>query len=154
MATTVGLDHLTLTVADLGRAQQFYDAALAPLGWRRLVDYLDPEDEDEAGVEAVGYGGSDGSVLLWIVVGDVATTGLHLSLRAPDADAVRAFFAAATSAGATPHQSPRRWQIYRPGTFTATVGDEHGNLVEATAVEGTQSAGRSSGSAPASPMSV
>lgn len=31
------IDHVSVPVGDLGRAEQFYSAALAPLGLKRLV---------------------------------------------------------------------------------------------------------------------
>ena len=128
-----GLDHVTLTVADLPAAQAFYDAALEPLAMTRVVDYLDPEDEDEAGVEAVGYGPADGEARLWLVAGAPSTTGAHVALRAADAAAVAAFFAAGRAAGGRVRQAPRPWAIYRPGLVTAMLVDPDGNVVEALA---------------------
>lgn len=126
------LDHLTLTVTDLDRSRRFYDTVLAPLGLVRVVEYVDPEDGDESGVEATGYGGADDRVVLWLVAGSAPTANMHLALRAADADAVAAFFAAATGAGATVHRRPRTWAIYRPArAFSAMVGDPDANIVEA-----------------------
>ena len=132
-AASPGLDHVTLTVADLPAAQAFYDAALEPLALTRIVDYLDPEDEDEAGVEAVGYGPADGAARLWLVAGAPATTGAHVALRAGDATAVDAFFVAGRAAGGRVRQVPRAWAIYRPGPVTAMLLDPDGNVVEAVA---------------------
>ncbi len=127
------LDHVTVTVADLARSQAFYDAALAPLGVRRVVDYLDPEDEDEAGVEAVGYAGPDDRPVLWLAQGHPPTTAAHVAFRAADGDRVAAFYAAALAGGGVGRQSPRPWQIYRTADITAMVTDPDGNLVEARA---------------------
>lgn len=128
-----GLDHVTLTVADLPAAQAFYDAALEPLALTRVVDYLDPEDEDEAGVEAVGYGPADGEARLWLVAGAPSTTGAHVALSAVDAAAVDDFFTAGRAAGGRVRQAPRPWAIYRPGLVTAMLVDPDGNVVEALA---------------------
>ncbi|MGI8880907.1 MAG: VOC family protein [Jatrophihabitans sp.] len=125
------IDHVTVTSRDLARSTAFYDAALQPLGLRRVVDYVDPEDEDEGGIEAVGYGAATGAPTVWVVAGAAPTSGLHLALRAENSAAVEAFFAAALSAGGTPAQAPRRWEIYRPGYFGAMVADPDGNLIEA-----------------------
>ena len=132
-AASHGLDHVTLTVGDLPAAQAFYDAALAPLALVRVVDYLDPEDEDEVGVEAVGYGPRDGAARLWLVAGAPTTTGAHVALRAGDAAAVAAFFVAGCAAGGRVRQGPRPWAIYRPGPVTAMLVDPDGNVVEAVA---------------------
>ncbi len=132
------IDHVTVTAGDLAASTAFYDAALVPLGLRRVVDYVDPEDEAEGGIEAVGYGAPTGAATVWVVAGPAPTTGLHLALRAVDAAAVEAFFAAALAAGGRPAQPPRRWEIYRPGYFGAMVADPDGNLIEAlTADPGT-----------------
>jgi catechol 2,3-dioxygenase-like lactoylglutathione lyase family enzyme len=48
------INHISIGVRDLARAKRFYEAALAPLGYRCLS-----ESED-----ALGYG--RGSVALWI----------------------------------------------------------------------------------------
>lgn len=132
-AHRIVLDHLTVTVADLDVSAAFWDAALAPLGVVRVVDYLDPEDEDEVGVEAVGYAGADERVVLWLVAGPHPTTGLHVAVTAADADAVRAFHAAAVAAGGMERRPPRGWEIYRPGEFGAMVAAPDGTLVEAVA---------------------
>ncbi len=124
-----GLDHVTLTVTDLTAATAFYDCVLAGLGVSRLVDYEDPEDEDEAGVEAVGYGVD--AVQLWLVVGAPATTGLHLAFSAANRAAVDTAYAEAVAAGAASEHAPRGWQIYRRGRYAAMLRDPAGNIVEA-----------------------
>jgi catechol 2,3-dioxygenase-like lactoylglutathione lyase family enzyme len=125
------IDHVTVTASDLSRSGGFYDAALEPLGLRRVVEYVDPEDEAEAGVEAVGYAGERGTPTIWLVSGRAPTRNVHLAIRADDAAAVDRFFAAATRAGGVASQAPRRWEIYRPGYYGALVADPDGNLVEA-----------------------
>ena len=127
------LDHVTVTVSDLAISQTFYDAALSPLGLTRIVDYLDPEDEDEVGVEAVGYGTAGGPARLWLVAGYPATTGVHMAFRAADLISVDTFFADGHAAGGQVRQAPRPWAIYRPGLVTAMLVDPDGNVVEAVA---------------------
>jgi catechol 2,3-dioxygenase-like lactoylglutathione lyase family enzyme len=140
---TAPLDHVTLAARDLAASAAFYDAALAPLGLRRVVELVD-EEEDAPPTEAVGYGAADGAdggdaAVLWLVSGTPParppTTGVHLSLRAPSAEAVRAFHDAAVAAGGTSHDAPRRWPIFRRGAFNAIVADPDGNLVEAVSAE-------------------
>src|SRR5262249_8419861 len=48
------IDHLSIGVRDVARAKRFYDAALAPLGYKCL----------SAGEGSLGYG--DAAVMLWI----------------------------------------------------------------------------------------
>ena len=48
------LDHISLGVSDIARTRRFYDAALAPLGYRCLSD----------GADSLGYGRD--AVALWL----------------------------------------------------------------------------------------
>jgi catechol 2,3-dioxygenase-like lactoylglutathione lyase family enzyme len=130
------LDHVTLSVAapDFERRLAFYDAALGALGLTRVVELVD-EEEEAAPVEAVGWG-SDGSAgLIWLVIGEPPTAGLHVRLRADSRSQVETFHADAVQAGGAEHAAPRRWVLYRRGEFIAIVADPAGNLIEAVAAE-------------------
>ena len=127
------LDLVTVSVSDLDRSLAFYDAALAPLGARRVSELVD-EEEDGSRVEAVGYGTGD-AAQVWLVKGATPTTALHVRLRAPDRAGVEAFHAGAVAAGGQPFSAPRRWPIYHRGEFNAMVRDPDGNLLEAVAPE-------------------
>lgn len=128
------LDLVTLTPSDFARSVAFYDAALSALGLVRVAELVD-EEEDGADLEAVGWGAADGPALLWLVVGDTVTSGLHVRLRAASRAQVEAFHAAGTAAGGGSRSGPRRWAIYRRGEFGAMLADPDGNLVEAVAAE-------------------
>lgn len=128
------LDSLTVTAPDFAGTVAFYDAALGALGLLR-VDELVDEEEDEAALEAVGWGPADGASQLWVVAGSAATSGLHIRLRADSRGQVETFHRAAVAAGAETFAAPRRWPIYRRGEFNAIVRDPLGNLVEAVAPE-------------------
>ena len=128
------LDSLTLTAPDLPPVAAFYDAALGALGWVR-VDELVDEEEDDATVEAVGWGPADGTSRVWVVAGAVATTGLHLRLRTDSRAEVETFHHIAVQAGGATFAAPRRWPIYRSGEFNAIVRDPLGNLLEVVAPE-------------------
>ena len=130
------LDHVTLTVgsADFAQRVGFYDAALAALGLVRVAELVD-EEEDEPAVEAVAWGRPDGAGVIWLVIGDRPTTGLHVRLRADSRAHVESFHAAAVRAGGIEQAAPRRWLLYRRGEFNAIVADPAGNLIEAVAAE-------------------
>src|SRR5438067_383576 len=139
MIGAVGLRHVTVVASDLAASLAFYDAALEPLGIGRIADYPD-EEEDDAAVEAAGYGLPSAGALLWVVAGLPPTTGAHLAFDAPSgpdggAASVAAFHAAAMEHGGVSRRAPRRWAIYRPGYFGAVVADPDGNLIEAIAAE-------------------
>jgi catechol 2,3-dioxygenase-like lactoylglutathione lyase family enzyme len=129
----VPLDHVTITAGDFAASLAFYDATLGALGLSRVVEFGDEEEED-ADVEAAGWGAGD-SAVLWLVAGPAPTSGLHVSLRAASRAEVEAFHAAALAHGGRSHDAPRRWAIFRRGQFNAVVTDPDGNLLEAVAPE-------------------
>jgi catechol 2,3-dioxygenase-like lactoylglutathione lyase family enzyme len=93
------IDHLSLGVRDLAASRRFYDAALAPLGYRCL-------SEDAA---SLGYGRE--SAALWLLRTDhpVAAdprSGLHVCLKAGDRAGVDAFHAAALAHGGRDNGAP------------------------------------------------
>jgi catechol 2,3-dioxygenase-like lactoylglutathione lyase family enzyme len=128
------LDHVTLTAPDLRTAVAFYDAALGALGFVRVAELVD-EEQEHADVEAVGFGPPGGAAQLWVVAGAIPTTAVHVRLRAPQRSAVAAFHERALAAGGKEHSAPRRWAIYRRGEFNAIVRDPFGNLIEVVAPE-------------------
>jgi len=116
------LDHVGIQCTDMTASAAFYDAALAPLGASRLMDF---------GV-AIGFGVGD-KPDFWV---SEQSTGegfreSHLAFTAPDRAAVRAFFAAAKDAGAEVLHEPRLWPEYHATYYGAFVRDPDGNNVEA-----------------------
>ena len=116
------LDHVSIQCADVGASAAFYDAVLAPIGGRRVMDFG----------EVIGYG-IPPKPDFWL--GPQATgTGFresHLAFTATDRAAVRAFFDAAVNAGADVLHEPRLWPEYHPDYYGAFVRDPDGNNVEA-----------------------
>jgi catechol 2,3-dioxygenase-like lactoylglutathione lyase family enzyme len=115
------LDHVSLQVADIDRSAAFYDAVLAPLGGRQIVDVGD----------AVGYGTT--RPIFWI--GREASSGpgkeIHVAFMADDRASVIAFRDAAVATGAEVLHEPRVFPEYHPDYFGAFVRDPDGNNVEA-----------------------
>jgi catechol 2,3-dioxygenase-like lactoylglutathione lyase family enzyme len=115
------LDHVSIQCADVAVSAAFYDAVVAPLGGRRIMDFG----------QAIGYG-IDGPTF-WI--GQQATgegfRESHIAFAAADRQSVDAFFAAATEAGAEILHAPRLWPEYHPGYYGAFVRDPDGNNIEA-----------------------
>ena len=118
----VMLDHVGFQCRDLAASTTFYDAALAPLGGQRLMDF---------GV-AIGYGVPPHPDF-WIAELDSGDgfRESHIAFAAPTRDAVRAFFEAATAGGATVLHEPRLWPEYHEHYYGAFVRDPDGNNVEA-----------------------
>jgi catechol 2,3-dioxygenase-like lactoylglutathione lyase family enzyme len=118
------IDHVSLGVRDIAWAKRFYDAALKPLGYRRLSE----------GEESLGYGRD--TVALWISAAEhpVAAnmkSGLHFCLIAPTPGSVDAFHAAALDNGGRDHGAPGLRADYGPGYYAAFVIDPDGFRIEA-----------------------
>ncbi|SOD74035.1 catechol 2,3-dioxygenase-like lactoylglutathione lyase family enzyme [Jatrophihabitans sp. GAS493] len=144
MSSSARLDHVTIGASDLARSAAFYDAALAAVELYRVVEFID-EEEEEGPTEAIGYGpaarstdalsdslsgAASSDAHLWVVMSTPATHSAHAALRAESRQQVEAFYAAAVAAGGVPRQRPRRWEVFRPGYFGASVADPDGNILE------------------------
>jgi catechol 2,3-dioxygenase-like lactoylglutathione lyase family enzyme len=117
-------DHVSIGVRDIGRSKAFYDAALTPLGYRRLSD----------GEESLGYGKD--AVALWISVTDTPVprdpkSGLHFCFVAPDRESVAGFHAAALAAGGRDNGGPGIRADYGADYYAAYVVDPDGYRLEA-----------------------
>ena len=115
------LDHVAIQCADLERAAAFYDAVLAPLGGRRVID---------RGI-AIGYGVEFPSFWIGPLEADTGSRPDHLAFQARSREEVQAFFDVAVSLGAGVLHEPRVWPEYHPGYYGAFVRDPDGNNVEA-----------------------
>ena len=122
------INHVSIGVRDVQRSRKFYDAALAPLGYKCLSD----------GDTSLGYG--DGSVALWVqksdspVPSDMAS-GLHFCFDAPTRGSVDAFHAAALQAGGRDNGKPGLRSDYGPNYYAAFVVDPEGYRIEAYCAE-------------------
>ncbi|HWE17217.1 MAG TPA: VOC family protein [Hyphomicrobiaceae bacterium] len=118
------LNHVSIGVRDVARAKRFYDAALAPLGYRCLSD----------SPGSLGYGRD--AVALWISkverpVPANAGSGLHVCFDAPTRKSVSAFHAAAVKAGGRDNGKPGLRADYGPDYYAAFVVDPDGYRIEA-----------------------
>ena len=117
-------DHVSIGVADIARAKKFYDAALAPLGYRRMSD----------GETSVGYG--DDAIRLWLgatkkPVKPDPDSGLHFCFAAKNRASVDAFHAAALKAGGKDNGKPGVRPDYGPMYYAAFAVDPDGYRIEA-----------------------
>jgi len=119
------IDHISIAVRDLTKAEQFYSAVLAPLGLSKLREWPNA---------AVGYGKKYPE--FWIncrasMASIEADSGVHICLRAPSMTAVDAFHAEALSAGGTSGGAPGLRPEYNARYYAAFVRDADGNRIEA-----------------------
>src|ERR1700746_2243787 len=119
------IDHVSVAVRDLGKAESFYAALLTPLGMRKLREWPNA---------AVGFGKKYPE--FWInrraamarVTND---SGVHICLRATDTRAVEDFHAAALKAGGTSDGAPGLRPEYHSSYCAAFIRAPDGNRIEA-----------------------
>ena len=114
------LDHVTLGVTDLARAQAFYDPSLHVIGIERLY---------AEGESFAGYG-RDGKAFFWIGVKQAAT-GMHVAFAVADRATVDRFHAAALAAGGRDNGVPGLRPHYHERYYGAFVLDPDGHNIEA-----------------------
>jgi catechol 2,3-dioxygenase-like lactoylglutathione lyase family enzyme len=137
------IDHVDIRVSDVAASRAFYEAALAPLGWR-----LKSEEADPAGALEIGFGDDDRTrfAIHSPAAGargqDTVTTGAHIAFEAESREAVAAFHAAAIVRGGQDIGTPGPRPEYSERYYGAFVLDPDGNNIEAvwTAPEGTNAA--------------
>ncbi len=115
------LDHVALSVSDLSVSRAFYEAALAPLGYKLLWQ--------SAQSLAFGVPGSDDFGLNLGAANP--TRHAHVAFIARDQAAVRAFHAAALLAGGRDNGAPGFHREYHPTYYAAFVLDPDDNNIEA-----------------------
>ena len=117
------LDHLAIQCGDVDKSADFYDAVLATLGGRRILEFPGP---------TIGYGVPP-MPDFWLgprQTGDGFRES-HIAFSAPDREAVDRFGEAAIAAGAEVLHEPRVWPEYHPNYYGVFVRNPDGNNVEA-----------------------
>ena len=114
------IDHVTLNVRDLEACQAFYTAALQPLGYELILEFL----------EGCGYG-ADGKPDFFLAQRGEASGSVHVALHGPDRSTVDAFHEAALAAGGTDNGPPGVRRVYHEHYYGAYVLDPEGNNIEA-----------------------
>jgi catechol 2,3-dioxygenase-like lactoylglutathione lyase family enzyme len=119
------LHHVSVGVADVARAADFYDAVLTALGYKRTAQYLP---------YAIAYG--EGVSEFWIQLphdksAPSAGNGAHYGFAARNQSAVHRFHAAAIANGGADEGAPGPRPDYGPDYYGAFVRDPFGNKVEA-----------------------
>lgn len=113
------IDHFNLPVVDLSRSQAFYEAVLAPLGYKLLA-----RDGD-----AVGFGRDHWA--FGIIKTSESIPKMHFAFGAETRTQVGAFFDAALAAGGKNNGPPRIRPNYDPNYYAAFVLDPEGHNIEA-----------------------
>lgn len=116
------IDHMSVKVKDFEQAAKFYEAALAPLGYAKGIEY--------PGSLQLCVEGEPGDVWLIALKEDEIPLPTHLAFRANSIEEIEAFYEAALAAGGTDNGAPGP-RDYHPGYYAAFVYDAEGNNVEA-----------------------
>ncbi len=116
----VVVDHVDLLVRDLAASRSFYEAALAPLGFRLLDERADGASFGVEGADDFG-----------INENAEPTTRAHVAFVAPNRAAVDAFYTAALVAGGREKSAPAPRPEYQLTYYAAFVWDPDGNNIEA-----------------------
>jgi catechol 2,3-dioxygenase-like lactoylglutathione lyase family enzyme len=112
------IDHISLRVQDFSRAVDFYKTALAPLGYKVLMEF-----PNVAGM------GADGKADLWIMQSEQSPSPTHIAITG-ERPQIAAFHSAALESGGTDNGPPGLRLDYHPNYFAAFVLDPEGNNIE------------------------
>jgi len=114
--------HNCVGTNDVERSGRFYDACLAPLGIRRLGDFLD---------QGLAYGDHAAEFLVLRPIdgeGALPGNGVTIGFKAPDRQSVSVFHAAGLAAGGTDAGAPGpRGAV--PHAYGAYLLDPDGNKI-------------------------
>jgi catechol 2,3-dioxygenase-like lactoylglutathione lyase family enzyme len=122
------LDHVFISVSNIGRSIAFYEKALAPLGIAHALDY-DGRQGPAGHPDLKGFG-ANGRVFFWLREGTVEGRAAHVGFVARGKREVEAAFAAAMAAGATEIHLPGPQLHYDPRYYAAQVRDPDGYSLE------------------------
>jgi catechol 2,3-dioxygenase-like lactoylglutathione lyase family enzyme len=114
------IDHVSVTVADVGKSKDFYRAALAPLGYALLLEYG----------RFAGFGVAP-KPDFWIGEGSPNEPPVHVAFAAASRADVDAFHRAALAAGGRDNGAPGLRPHYHANYYGAFVLDPDGHNVEA-----------------------
>lgn len=121
------MSHVSVGVADMERSAAFYDAVLAVVGARRMVEHPG----------AIGYGRVFPEFWIGLPLDGGAPSvgnGTHVAFLARDRAQVDAFWEAALARGATGDGAPGLRPHYGPGYYGCFLRDPDGHKIEAQAM--------------------
>lgn len=121
------IDHTGLAVSDPKKSREFYEKALAPLGYQVLMEI----PTSVTGGKVVLGMGEPPKPDFWLQEGTPQTPRLHVAFRAPNRAAVDAFYAAALAAGGRDNGPPGPRPHYHAHYYGAFVLDPDGHNIEA-----------------------
>src|SRR6478609_7142153 len=121
------IDHTGLSMTNPEVSRRFYEAALAPLGYKVLREI---PKEFTGGVVVFGMGVPP-KPDFWLHEGPTQRPRIHIAFRADSRQIVEAFYKAALGAGGTDNGAPGLRPHYHENYYGAFVLDPDGHNIEA-----------------------
>ena len=121
------IDHTGLNVSDPVKSRRFYEQALAPLGYKVLMEV---PVEFTGGAVVVGFGVPP-KPDFWMNQASPQVPHIHIAFHAQNRAAVDAFYRAAIAAGGRDNGPPGLRPHYHNNYYGAFVLDPDGHNVEA-----------------------
>lgn len=120
------IDHTGLIVSDFKKSTSFYTRALAPIGYKVIMQF----PSAETGREDVVAFGEPPKPDFWVISGKPNVPPLHVAFRVVSRDVVDAFYKAALAAGGRDNGAPGLRPHYHPNYYGAFVLDPDGHNIE------------------------
>jgi catechol 2,3-dioxygenase-like lactoylglutathione lyase family enzyme len=121
------LDHVSITVSNIDRAEDFYDAVFEALGVAKVV-----REPNRPGYGERARPDDPDRTCLSIRVGEAGCVqGRHWAFKAQNRAAVDAFHAVGLAAGGRDDGAPGLRAHYHPAYYAAFLIDPDGNRIEA-----------------------
>lgn len=114
------IDHISIRVSNFKISKRFFEAALAPLGYKLVFEH---------DISGAGFGRS-GKPDFWVKQGQ-PNPALHIAFASDDRAMVDAFHKEATVAGGRDNGVPGLRPEYHPEYYGAYVLDPDGHNIEA-----------------------
>ena len=116
-----------LDISEPGQSRRFYEAALAPLGYKVLMEV---PIEYTGGAVVLGFG-IPPKADFWLHQGTPQTPRVHVAFHAENRGLVDAFYKAAIAAGGKDNGPPGLRPQYHKDYYGAFVRDPDGHNIEA-----------------------
>lgn len=121
------IDHLGITVSDYDKSKKFYQQALAPIGYKMLME-VPREYTNNLGVAGFGEPPKPD---FWITEGVANKPHVHVAFRVDSRAKVDEFYKAALAAGGRDNGKPGPRPHYHEKYYGAFVLDFDGHNIEA-----------------------
>jgi catechol 2,3-dioxygenase-like lactoylglutathione lyase family enzyme len=121
------IDHTGIVSSDFEKSRAFYEAALAPLGFTKVLEF----PAAVTGTTDVAGFGEAPKAEFWIARGTPNVPPIHVAFRVASRAIVDAFYRAALEAGGRDNGAPGLREHYHPNYYGAFVLDPDGHNIEA-----------------------